>query len=251
MSATDVLLVAAVLLGMSVQSAIGFGFAFFVAPAAFLAFEPVEAVTLVILLAIAINLLVLFGEGRDREVATGSIRLIVLAALPGIVAGALLVTRVEREPLQLLVGVVILIGAAIQGFGLRDRGAAARPRRRPAIEAGGGFAGGVLTSSVSVNGPALVFTLTALGLRGAGLRDSLAATLLSLSVAALVIVLIVAGVEEALPHGLVLLAIIPAIPLGHRFGAAVFRRFDDATHHRAALVACFGAGVLSIIAALA
>ena len=38
MSAVDVLLVAAVLVGMSVQGAIGFGFAFFVAPAAFAAF---------------------------------------------------------------------------------------------------------------------------------------------------------------------------------------------------------------------
>jgi hypothetical protein len=33
-SALDLVLVAAVLVGMSVQSAIGFGFAFFVAPAA-------------------------------------------------------------------------------------------------------------------------------------------------------------------------------------------------------------------------
>ena len=40
MSALEVLLVAAVLVGMSVQAAIGFGFAFFVAPAAFAASHP-------------------------------------------------------------------------------------------------------------------------------------------------------------------------------------------------------------------
>jgi len=40
MSALDLLLIAAVLIGISVQAAIGFGFAFFVAPAAFAALEP-------------------------------------------------------------------------------------------------------------------------------------------------------------------------------------------------------------------
>ena len=39
-SPLDVLLVAAVLVGMSVQAAIGFGFAFFVAPAAFAPSRP-------------------------------------------------------------------------------------------------------------------------------------------------------------------------------------------------------------------
>ena len=46
------------------------------------------------------------------------------------------------------------------------------------------------------------------------------------------------------------LACIPALLIGHRFGAAVFRRLDDTSHHRAALVAAGVAGLLSIAAAL-
>ena len=49
-SGLEVLVVGAVLVGMSVQAAIGFGFAFFVAPAAFAAFDPEQAVTLVLVL---------------------------------------------------------------------------------------------------------------------------------------------------------------------------------------------------------
>ena len=58
-SGLELLVVGAVLVGMSVQAAIGFGFAFFVAPAAFAAFAPEQAVTLVLLLGVIINVLVL------------------------------------------------------------------------------------------------------------------------------------------------------------------------------------------------
>ena len=82
---------------MSVQAAIGFGFAFFVAPAAFAAFEPEPAVTLVLLLGIAINCLVLFGERRSAEVESRQIGLLLIAAAPGTLAGLWLLTHADRD----------------------------------------------------------------------------------------------------------------------------------------------------------
>jgi uncharacterized protein len=252
MSAVDVLLVAAVLVGMSVQGAIGFGFAFFVAPAAFAAFPAAQAVMIVVLLGIAINCLVLFGEGRRAEVAARATSVILGAAIPGMFAGAWVVTEVDQEALQILVGLIVLAGAMVQAFG---RGAGDRPGRRgsagvPLLEVGGGFAAGVLTTSVTVNGPVLVLMYSRLGLRGALLRDSLAAALLGLSLSGAVIVALVAGGEGAWPEGWVLVACVPAVLVGHRFGAAVFRRLDDGSHHRAALGAAALAGLLSIGAAV-
>ena len=169
MSAVEVLLVAAVLVGMSVQGAIGFGFAFFVAPAAFAAFPAAQAVMLVVLLGIAINCLVLFGEGRRAEVAARATAVILGAAIPGMFVGAWVVTEVDHETLQVLVGLIVLAGALVQAFG---RGAGDRPRRpgstdAPLLEIAGGFATGVLTTSVTVNGPVLVLMYSRLGLRGA------------------------------------------------------------------------------------
>ena len=103
---------------------------------------------------------------------------------------------------------------------------------------------------MSVNGPALVLAFSHLGLRGARLRDSLAAGLLGLSVPAALIVFAFAGLDSAIPSDWVLAACVPAVVLGHRFGAAVFRRLDEATHHRATLAAAAVAGVLSIGAAV-
>jgi uncharacterized protein len=251
MSAADVLLVAAVLVGMSVQGALGFGFAFFVAPAAFAAFPPEEAVMLVLLLAIAINCLVLFSERRRTQVAVRATAIVVCAAIPGMLAGVWVLTEVDQEALQVLVGLIVLGGAVVQWTGAtRDRETARAATAAPVIEIGGGLAAGVLTTSVSVNGPALVLIFSALGLRGARLRDSLAAALLGLSLPGALIVLAVAGHDGAFPGGWAPIACIPAVLIGHRFGAAVFRRLDDGSHHRAALGAAALAGLLSIGAAL-
>jgi uncharacterized protein len=251
-TAVDILLVAAVLVGMSVQAAIGFGFAFFVAPAAFAAFAPEQAVMLVLLLAIAINCLVLFAERRRTEVAVRQTAIVVCAAVPGMFAGAWIVTEVDHAVLQALVGLIVLAGAVVQSIGaraeVRPPGHRA-PSDAPLTEIGGGLAAGVLTTSVSVNGPALVLIFSRLRLRGARLRDSLAGALLGLSVPATLIVVLLAGSEGALPEGWVLVACVPAVLIGHRFGASVFRRLDDGSHHRAALGAAAIAGLLSIAAA--
>ena len=50
--------------GAFVQSATGFGFALVLSPALFAALDPVEAVTTLLILGLALNLLVLFERGR-------------------------------------------------------------------------------------------------------------------------------------------------------------------------------------------
>jgi uncharacterized membrane protein YfcA len=212
-SALDLLLVAAVVVGISVQAAIGFGFAFFVAPAAFATFPPEEAVTLVLLLGIAINLLVLLGERRPVAVARREVTILLVAALPGMALGAWVVTEADRGVLQLLVGVAVLAGAGVQALGPRRTA-----RSVPALEVGGGLAAGTLTTSVSVNGPAVLLVLTRIGLRGGALRDSLAAALFRLSVIATPIVLVASGVGRAFPDSWVALTCVPALVVGHRLG---------------------------------
>jgi uncharacterized protein len=249
-SALELLVVLAVLVGMSVQSAVGFGFAFFVAPAAFAAFAPEEAVMLVLLLAIPINCLVLFAERRSAQVAVRQTATVVAAALPGMFVGAWALTEIDGEALQALVGAVVLVAALGQALGAEAGGPPRAPGDAALTEIGGGLAAGALTTSVSVNGPALLLIFSRLGLRGDRLRDSLAGALLGLCLPATVIVAAVAGRDGALPDALVLAACAPAVLIGHRFGASVFRRLDDATHHRAALGAAALAGLLSIGAAV-
>ena len=129
MTALELLVVVAVLVGMSLQATIGFGFAFCVAPATFAAYPPEEAVMFILILAIAINSLVLFGERRSPQVATRMSATIVLAAVPAMLIGVWLLQLIDRQVLQVLVGVVILIGPLSRSAPRLGRGGA---RRRPA-----------------------------------------------------------------------------------------------------------------------
>ena len=102
-----------------------------------------------------------------------------LAALPGLAAGAVALTQLSKEALQVAVG---RGGDRRGGWQLRQRrrGAAARAaRRRPGLAAG--FLSGVLTTSISVSGPPIVLWLEARGARPEEFRASLAASFLALN----------------------------------------------------------------------
>src|SRR5918999_3564361 len=110
--------------GAAVQSATGFGFALVLSPALFAVMEPVEAVTALLVLGVALNLLVLFEGGRPEHVDWRALAPMLLAALPGLAIGAVALTQLSKEVLQVAVGVAVIVAA---GWQLR----AAGPRLSP------------------------------------------------------------------------------------------------------------------------
>src|ERR1700750_3358154 len=105
----DVVLVATVVIGMAVQASVGFGFGFFVAPAALAAYRPAQAVTLLLFLALLINSLILWAEGREREIGARSAAWLCAWSLPGIVIGALVVRHINPNALQVAIGIGIVV----------------------------------------------------------------------------------------------------------------------------------------------
>ena len=162
----------AALVGAAVQSASGFGFALVLSPALFAVMEPAEAVTVLLALGAALNVLVLLERHDARW---SRLPPLILPALPGLALGAVVLAALSREPLQIGVGLAVIAAALWQ---LRDRAAAARV---PAAVAG--FLSGVLTTSISISGPPLVLWLEAQELRPAEFRATLAAAFLALNIA--------------------------------------------------------------------
>lgn len=244
---------AAVVVGMAVQASVGFGFGFFAAPAALAAYPPAEAVTLLLLLALLINALILYSEGREREIDPRACVLLCAWALPGVVAGALVVRHVDANVLQILIGVGIVVAALLQAR-TADHASPAREEQRHAAAnagptlAGGGVCAGVLTSATSLNGPAVVLTLTRAGLREHLLRDTGAAAFLVLAAAGTAALAAIAHAGHSLPSWPLLVALVPAVAVGHRIGAALFRRLDADRHRRLVLAAAVVAGTVSIVA---
>jgi uncharacterized protein len=186
------------------------------------------------------NLLVLGARGRRRPDVRGrDAALLIAAALPGIALGAIAVSHIRKPPLQLAVGVAIVLAVALRldrpgRLGGRGGGVAV------------GLLSGALTTTVGINGPPLVLWLRAGGVTVTQLRDTLAVVFLTFNSIAIVALTarggrIPAAAVPALAAGLV---------AGHLLGLEAHRRLSSRTLERAIVVVLTAAGVASIAAAV-
>lgn len=231
--------------GAAVQSATGFGFALVLSPALFAVMDPVEAVTALLVLGLALNLLVLFEGGRPEHVDWRALAPMLVAAVPGLAIGAVALTQLSKEVLQVAVGVAVIAAA---GWQLRERARGHRPLP-PAAAWGAGFASGALTTSISVSGPPLVLWLEARRVRPEEFRASLAASFLALNLVGGVVLLAAEGTGAFDADAVaVLLALVVA---GYALGALAFRRLDRERFFALVLALVAATGVASVLAGLA
>jgi uncharacterized protein len=232
--------------GAAVQSATGFGFALVLSPALFAAMDPVEAVTALLVLGLALNLLVLFERGRPEHVDWLALAPMLAAALPGLALGAVALTQLSKETLQVAVGVAVIAAA---GWQLRERRRVSRPELGPAAGLAVGFASGALTTSISVSGPPIVLWLEARGVRPEEFRASLAASFLVLNLAGGAVLLGAEG-TGALDAGVVV-PLLGLVGVGYALGAPAFRRLDRERFFNLVLALVAVTGLASVVAGLA
>jgi uncharacterized membrane protein YfcA len=215
--------------GAFVQSATGMGFALVLSPALFAVMDPEEAVTAVLILGAVLCALVLL---ESRRVGTHGLGRLLPPAVPGLAVGLLVLAALSKEALQIGVGVVVVAAALWQ---LRHGAAALR---LSAVVAG--FVSGVLTTSISVNGPPLALWLESERVPPAVFRATLAAAFLILDVAGIALIVSREGADVVDPGQLgPLLAYVLA---GYGLGAVSFRRLDAERFSTivSALVICTG-----------
>ena len=231
--------------GAFVQSTTGFGFALVLSPALFAVMDPVEAVMTLLVLGLVLSLLVLFERGRPEHVDWRALAPMLLAALPGLAVGAVALTQLSKQVLQVAVGVAVMVAAGWQ-LRRRRRGHAG-PRALPdAAGLGAGFVSGALTTSINVSGPPIVLWLEARGAHPEEFRALLAATFVALDVAGGALLL---GAESSatIEAGTVgsLLALVVA---GYGLGALAFRRLDHERFYTVVLALVAGTGLASVVA---
>lgn len=243
-----ILAATATLVAASVQSATGFGFALILSPAMLALLEPEEAVSALLILGFALNLLLLFGrDGEPAAVRWRAVAPMLLAAVPGLAGGILILAVVSKPALQVAVGTAV-VGAAI----LQARGAPRTPRdgREPTLRSACavGLASGALTTSTTVSGPPIVLWLQSQGVEPRELRASLAASFLGLSVAGGAL-LALGGALAVVPG--VVLPLLVVTAAGQLLGARAFRRLDPAGFRPVVLALVLAAGTASLMAGLA
>jgi uncharacterized protein len=233
---------AALLLAVALQAATGFGFALLAGPSLYSVMAPDRAVALLLILGLCVNVLVLAGERRRPAVDWGGLAPAMLAAVPGLPIGALLVRVVPADALRVAIGVIVCVLVADRV--LRRARAGLPPGRLTAGIAG--FSAGVLTTSTTTNGPPLALWLGGRGLAPTVVRDTVSAAFLLLDFVGIGVVLAVVGPHRALAEARWLPALIPVVLAGHLAGSWLFRRLPAHRYDQLLLLAVAAAGALSI-----
>jgi uncharacterized protein len=218
----------AVLAGAALQSATGFGFALVSAPLLFAAADPGEAVGLLILLGLVVNLMTLGTEGRRPQPLVRESLTMLAWAVPGVFAGALALRVLDKTALQVGVTLGVFATLAVRALARRRR-AADGPGHPPRWAAPAtGLTSGALTTSTNTSGPPVVLYMLARGATPVQTRDTLTATFVGYSLLGFA-ALLLSDIDGVVPPAAALAALLPAVVLGHLAGRPVFARIAD--HH--------------------
>ena len=238
-----ILVALGVIAGATLQSAMGFGFALTAGPALFAVTEPAEAITILLALGTALNLLIMVAEKRPSEIRRGETFRILAWAGPGVVGGIFILVALSKPTLQVIVGICVIVAVAIQA-----RGGRVEPRKGdPVVLAAAGLTAGTLTTTTATAGPPLVLFLQSTGARPEEFRDTMAAQLLGLNIMG-AIALVLAGGRAELPELWVLAVLLSMVVVGRSAGRVLFDRFDHRTFRVAGLGLIVVSGVASIVA---
>jgi uncharacterized protein len=174
----------------------------------------------------------------------GGLKPAMLAALPGLPIGALLVRVLPADALRIAIGVIVCALVAHRVWRRSPATGRSEPGRATATLAG--FSAGVLTTSTTTNGPPLALWLGGRGLQPAVVRDTVSAAFLLLDFVGIGVVLAVVGPSRALAEAVWLPALAPVVIAGHLTGSWIFRRLPAHRYDQLLLLAVAAAGAVSI-----
>jgi uncharacterized protein len=231
---------AAVAAGAALQSATGFGFSLVAAPLVFAAFEPEEAVGLLILLGTLVNVLTLASERRRPRPVWRECALLLVFALPGAVAGVAILRALDP------VGLQVAVSAGVMATLIARKLA----RRRTPTWGGpiAGLAAGALSTSTTTAGPPMIVYLLGRELRPVQVRDTVPVCFLGLGVVS-VVALWVTGTTGAVPDAGTLALLVPVVIAGHLAGRPLFATLDRSGRYEAVLTTVLLASVAAGLAA--
>lgn len=235
-----VVVVVAVLVASAAQYTAGFGFSLLGVPLMAVAVRTHDAVIVATWLGL-VNSGFQAWQGRaqaDRD----TVRRLLGGSLLGIPIGLVVFVRVDEGLLKAVLGGLVLVATIV----LALRFELAHPGSSPEWVAG--IAAGALASSLSTNGPPLVFVLQARRMPIARFRATLAVVFAVSNFVALV-GFTLTGELEARPS-LWSLAALPAVAIGLSIGTRLRRRVDEESARRLVLGLLGVAGVSAIASAV-
>jgi uncharacterized membrane protein YfcA len=254
MSVAFALAACGILVASIVQSGTGFGFSLVAAPALYTVVDPAAAIGLALVLGQVVNMLVLFGERRWPQPDWSAALPALVAALPGLPIGALLVRTLPDSSLRIGVGLVVC-AIVVERLARRHvwRRLTAVDRNEPGRKAaiGAGLTVGVLTTSTTTSGAPLAVWLTASKMTPAAVRDTVTVIFFALDFVAIGVVIAIVGAESSLARVEWMPFLIPVAVAGHLLGREAFVRLPARHYEQVVLTIALVAGAVGIATGIA
>jgi len=225
----------------------GFGLNLFGSPLLLLLYGPKMAVGMTLMLSLVTTAAAAVVPDRGGTVERKTVALLSAASLAGLPVGALILAWSDPRTLRLLIGMVVVISAALSlrarrvgvGVGLGTTSGAALAA---------GVISGVLSTSTALNGPPLVAYYTARGVGKATFRASVAATLFITTAASIAVLLLGGAVGPA--TALAIVPLVPGVLVGFAAGTYLYQRASAEQFRGVVLLGMAGIGVVTILSAL-
>ncbi len=231
---------AAVFVAAFMQIVAGFGFALLAVPLMTLAIEPKIAVVVSTLTGIFVTS---WQAYKDRAVADNVlVRRMTIGAYVGMPLGLLVFVSVNDNVLRLLLGIAVLVAVVLLAMRVNLHHVG------PRLDYGSGFISGVLATSLSTNGPPLVFVLQARQLSAVTFRATIS-TVFALSNIGGLALFIASG--KITRDGIVAAAVtIPAMLFGQLLGFPIRKHVHGERFRWLVLLLLVVAAVSAIINAI-
>lgn len=233
-------LAAAVLVAATMQVLAGFGFALVAVPLMALAVDTHLAVVVSTALGVVTSATQAWHGRHQTEPVLA--RRLTVASFVGMPVGLVVFTQVDEQVLRLLLGVCVLVITVLlaRRIDLRHAG--------PRLDWAAGAISGALATSLSTNGPPLVFALQARHLTPEAFRPTIN-TVFAVSGVVSLVAFTMAG--EVGHDALVGIAVaLPVLIVGIGTGFSLRRHVDGERFRRLVLVLLTAAGISAIAAAV-
>lgn len=212
----------AVLLASTIQTMTGFGFSLFAVPVMSMAIPTEMAVVLAATLSTCTSGGQAWTERHHRDNPT--VVRIVLASLVGMPLGLVVLVFASSQQLKIGLALVIVAFLIINLRGIRLDHASTK------VDLTAGFVAGILSTSLSTNGPPLAMALHARHLTPAVFRGTIASVLALMGAISLVLFAVTGHFTTEI--GWALLVVAPALVIGFAIGHRLRRGIDQALFRR-------------------
>jgi uncharacterized membrane protein YfcA len=235
---------AAAFAGALTQRAVGFGVPFFLVPVLLVYFQPPLAIIIFLLVATTSNLLVIFAHKDKKEIIWPVVSRLFITALPGLVAGAFVVTRIDKSILQVIVGTLIILSICIQEFAFPKPSSPLQVSRGINLS---GFIAGFLNTSVGVSGAALILWFRAHICKPNQVRHNLAALFMLMNIVSFISIYVAKPTTLSARPLVIFAELLPVVLVGNFAGQLIAGRINKKQFERAIFAIVVATGVMSMV----